>query len=81
MKRAIAALAALSLAACAAARVAPDGTVTAWAVGQAKVERCQQVGGQPVCTVVSGGAISEGLLGSITGIIRGLMPAALSSGS
>lgn len=75
-------VAALLLSACAAARISSDGAVTAWAFGQAKVERCTPAAsGEPVCVVVAGGALSEGLLGSITGLIRGLLPAALSSGS
>jgi hypothetical protein len=76
-------LLALALCSCAAARISPDGAVSAWAIGTAKVERCvlDTVAQQPMCTVVSGGPLSEGLLGSITGLIRGLLPAALGGGS
>ena len=74
-------LLALSLSACAAARVSPDGSVSAWALGQAQVERCTMVDAQRVCVRIAGGPVSEGLLGSVTGLFRALLPAALSGGS
>lgn len=74
-------VAALLLSACAAARISSDGSVTAWAFGQAKVERCAPVDGQPVCVSVAGGAVSEGLLGTLGGIFRAVLPGALGGGS
>lgn len=77
-----AALLSLMLCSCAAARVSPDGAVSAWALGTARVERCtpKPEGGQ-VCVLVAGGPLSEGLLGSITGLFRALLPAGVSGAS
>jgi hypothetical protein len=66
---------------CAAARISADGSVTAWALGTARVERCVLVEGRQVCATVAGGPLSEGLLGSITTLVRGLLPAALGGAS
>lgn len=71
----------LFLCSCAGARMGPDGSVTAWALGQARVERCAVVDGQQVCISVAGGPVSEGLLGSVTSLFRALLPAALGGAS
>lgn len=82
MTRVCALVLALLLAACAAARVSPDGSITAWALGTAKVERCVEAAPQQrTCTTVAGGPLSEGLLGTVGGLLRAVLPAALSGGS